>query len=85
MPHPLTLPTLQWLPHHDAVSILVEVMLYHPRPLLICFHGCRHDATAGFSKQLSDVARDLTYPLFANEVLTVDEWIAGQEAAGTKI
>ncbi|CAD6448454.1 ecb77a03-a94c-42bc-a7a0-b8805ec4927c [Sclerotinia trifoliorum] len=32
------------------------------------------DATAGFSTVLKDAATDLIWPLFANEVLTVEEW-----------
>lgn len=32
------------------------------------------DATAGFTTVAKDAATDLIWPLFANEVLTVEEW-----------
>ncbi|RAL61088.1 hypothetical protein DID88_010429 [Monilinia fructigena] len=32
------------------------------------------DATAGFTTMAKDAATDLIWPLFANEVLTVEEW-----------
>ncbi|KAF7925510.1 uncharacterized protein EAE98_006735 [Botrytis deweyae] len=32
------------------------------------------DATAGFNTVVKDAATDLIWPLFANEVLTVEEW-----------
>jgi hypothetical protein len=33
------------------------------------------DATAGFSKAQKDAATELIWPLFANQVKTVGEWI----------
>lgn len=32
------------------------------------------DATAAFTIELQEVAKELIFPLYANEVLTVDEW-----------
>ncbi|KAI5474366.1 hypothetical protein MNV49_003490 [Pseudohyphozyma bogoriensis] len=34
------------------------------------------DATAGFSTEQKDAATNLIWPLFANRVLTTDEWVA---------
>jgi hypothetical protein len=34
------------------------------------------DCTAGFSKDQVDAATGLIWPLFANEVMTVGEWVA---------
>jgi hypothetical protein len=33
------------------------------------------DCTAGFSIEQKNAATDLIWPLFANEVLTVGEWV----------
>jgi hypothetical protein len=33
------------------------------------------DATAGWTVEATTAATDLIWPLFANRVLTVDEWI----------
>ena len=35
------------------------------------------DATAGFSDEARKVAADMVWPLFANKVVTADEWISG--------
>lgn len=32
------------------------------------------DATAGFAKDETDAATDLVWPLFADKVVTVEEW-----------
>jgi nicotinamidase-related amidase len=37
------------------------------------------DATAGFTIEQKNAATDLIWPLFANEVKTVKEWIATLE------
>ncbi|KAM5344431.1 hypothetical protein ACJ41O_012967 [Fusarium nematophilum] len=38
------------------------------------------DATAEWSKELTEVAVNLVWPLFAERVLTVDEWVAAMSA-----
>jgi len=40
------------------------------------------DATAGFTTVAKDAATDLIWPLFANEVLTVEEWKSSLEKEG---
>jgi len=34
----------------------------------------RKDATSGWTRELTDAATDLIWPLIASEVLTVKEW-----------
>lgn len=47
--------------------------------VLMCGRGYHitllKDATAGFTNEAKDAATELIWPLFANEVLTVAEWI----------
>ena len=39
----------------------------------------RTDATAGFTTAAKDAATSLIWPLFADEVVTSDDWIQGVE------
>ena len=39
----------------------------------------RTDATAGFTNEAKEAATDLIWPLFANEVTTVGDWVANLE------
>lgn len=44
----------------------------------------RSDATAGFGTELKDAATKLIWPLFANNVMTTDEFIATLPKGGSE-
>lgn len=64
---------LQRLPRYIAVS--VSTILLHPesQASFVNLGAYSKDATAGYSKELTDVASELVWPLFAS-VWSVTEW-----------
>lgn len=70
---------LKGISHYDAVSTTI-ICLWTS-----LIHYTRTDATAGFTKEATDAATDLIWPLFAHEVTTVGEFVAKQkkECCGT--
>ena len=77
------------LRQRDAMLMILDMKLLSCKSSICCkcrrgLTCTRSDATAGFGTELKDAATKLIWPLFANNVMTTDEFIATLPTGASK-